>query len=274
MWATLTLMSALSMAPGQAGELELSNVRVTFGRLGPTRKDTTFLPGDVFFLTFDTDGLKFDAKGNAKYTMKMELFDPSNKSMFKSREVEYELFSIQGGGRVTLDAHAGLPTDSAKGTYTLEVTITDQGSKKTGKLSRKFEVGEKAFGIVRVNCAYDAGGPNGPAFPSPGLGCVGQVLFLNFGVAGFGRDDKTKQPALKLTMRMLDDQGKPTTEPAEETLPKADDMVPEKLSLIPLFFPLALTKTGSYTVELTATDLVNKKTSTVKYPLKVVEPPK
>ena len=75
---------------------------------------------------------------------------------------------------------------------------------------------------------------------------------------------------------MLDADGKPTlTKPVSEDLPKADDMVPEQLTVIPLFFPLALTKAGKYTVELTASDLLNKnKVSRVTYPITVIEPPK
>ena len=144
--------------------------------------------------------------------MQMELFDPNGKSKFKTTEQDKEVFSIQGGGQVTLDAYASLPTDMPAGTYTMKVTVTDRGAEpaKTAELTRKFEVAEKDFGIVRVNCAYDLGGPNGPVFPSPGLGCVGQVLFLHFGLTGFERDAKTKQPALKLEMRMLDADGKPT----------------------------------------------------------------
>src|SRR5579884_459650 len=112
MWATLTLMSALTLTPGQAGgELPLSNVRVTCGRLGPTRKDTKFLPGDIYFVTLDTDGLQFDAKGNAKYSMEMALLDPDNKPKFKSLKQEREVFSIQGAGRATLETFAAIQTD-------------------------------------------------------------------------------------------------------------------------------------------------------------------
>ncbi len=277
MWATLTLMSALSMAPSQAGEFQLADVRTTYGRLGPTRKDTKFLPGDVYFVTFLAEGLRFDKKGNAKYSTQMELFDPNGKSKFKTTEDDKEVFSIQGGGQVTLDAYASLPTDMPAGKYTMKVTVTDHGAEpaKTAELKREFDVAEKDFGIVRLNCAYDLGGRNGPVFPAPGLGSVGQVLFLHFGLTGFQRDAKTKQPALKLELRMLDEAGKPTlAEPATEALPKGDDPVPEEYSLVPLFFPLMLTKSGKYTVELKATDLVNKKTMTVTYPLVVVQPPK
>ena len=66
MLATLTLMSALSLPAADAGELQLTNARVTYGRLGPTRKDTKFLPGDVYFVTFDIEGLQFNKEGNAQ----------------------------------------------------------------------------------------------------------------------------------------------------------------------------------------------------------------
>jgi hypothetical protein len=277
MWATLTLMSALSMAPGQAGELQLSDARTTYGRLGPTRKDAKFLPGDVCFVTFTADGLKFDPKGNAKYSMQMELFDPAGKSKFKTTEEPKEVFSIQGGGKVALDAYASIPTDMAAGKYKMKIKVTDMGVSppKTAELTHEFEVAEKDFAIVRLNCAHDLGGPNGPVFPSPGLGCVGEVLFLHFGLTGFDRDAKDKQPKLKLEIQMQDAEGKPTLpQAATEGLPKADDPVPEQLSVVPLWFPLMLTKPGKYTVELKATDLITKKTKTVTYPLTVVEPPK
>jgi len=275
MWATLTLMSALSLPAADTGELQLTNPRVTYGRLGPTRKDTKFLPGDVYFVTFDIEGLQFK-DGNAKYSMKMELFDPKGTSKYKSLDQPQEVFTIQGGGRLTSDAHAVVPTDAMPGEYRLELVVTDQSTKKQATLTRKYEVAEKGFGIVRVNCAYDLGGVNGPVFPSPGLGVVGQVLFLHFAVTGFDRDKDKKQPKLKLEMRMLDESGKPTLEkPVTEELPKMDDAaVPEQLTVVPLYFPLALTKTGKYTVEVTATDLLSKKTQTVSYPLVVQEPPK
>jgi PKD repeat protein len=275
MLATLTLMSALTLPAADAGELQLTNARVTYGRLGPTRKDTKFLPGDVYFVTFDIEGLQFK-DGNAKYSMKMELFDPKGTSKYKSLEQPQEVFAIQGGGRLTSDAHAVIPTDAAPGEYRMELAVTDLNTKKQATMTRKYEVAEKAFGIVRVTCAYDLGGVNGPVFPSPGLGVVGQVLFQHFAVTGFDRDPKTKQPNLELQLRMLDENGKPTLEKAhKQPFPTGEDAaVPETFTVVPLWFPLALTKPGKYTVELTATDTLTKKTATVTYPLVVQEPPK
>jgi hypothetical protein len=276
MWATLTLMSALSLPAADAGELQMTNDRVTFGRLGPTRKDTKFLPGDVYFVTFDIEGLQFNKEGNAQYSMQMELFDPKGVSKFKSLQKSDPVFAVQGGGRLTEAIHAVVPTDATPGEYRIDLVVTDVNTKKQAKMTRKYEVAEKAFGIVRVNCAYDLGGLNGPVFPSPGLGTVGQVLFLHFGMTGFERDKEKKQPNLELQVRMLDESGKPTLEkPHPQSFPTADDAaVPEQLSVVPLWFPLALTKTGKYTVELTATDKLSKKTATVTYPLVVVDPPK
>ena len=143
MWATLTLMCALSLAPGQAGDLQLSNPRATFGRLGPTRPDKKFLPGDVYFVTFDIEGLKFDG-GNAQYGMKMDLFDPSGKPMFKSLDQPNTLFTIQGGGRVTSDAHAVIQTDTKPGEYTLAAV-----HEKFGEQTMKVKVSPKMDSDVR-----------------------------------------------------------------------------------------------------------------------------
>jgi hypothetical protein len=268
MWATLTLMSALSMAPGQAGDLQLSNDRVTYGILGPTRADKKFLPGDIYLVTFDMEGLKFE-DGLAQYRIKMDLLDAKGNSIFKTFEQDRDLFAVQGGGRVTLNTHAEIKTDTAPGKYTMKLTLTDLKTKKTATLSRDYEVAAKDFGIVRVHCAYDDRG----LLPAPPLGVVGQGLFLRFGVAGFGRDEKTKQPKIKLEMRMLDDKGNPTLDkPVSEVVPKSDEPVGAE-SVLPLWFGLALTRPGKFKVELKATDLVNNKTSSVTYPLTVVEPP-
>ena len=82
---------------------------------------------------------------------------------------------------------------AASGEYRMELLVTDLNTKKQAKMTRTYEVADKGFGVVRVNCAYDLGGQNGPVFPAPGLGVVGQVLFLHFGVTGFDRDKDKKQ---------------------------------------------------------------------------------
>ena len=80
MFTTLALAAA-TLAPAQppAGSLQLNNVRLTQGELGPARKDSKLLPGDVLFIAFDIDGLTIDPDGKTVYTIGMEVTDAANK---------------------------------------------------------------------------------------------------------------------------------------------------------------------------------------------------
>jgi hypothetical protein len=273
MWATLTLMGALSMAPAQAGELKLTNGRATYGLLGPTRSDKTFLQGDVNFVNFDIEGLTFK-EGQAKYNIKLELLDKNGVGQFKNNpDEDRDLYAIQGPGRVPARAFVPIGTDTKPGTYTLKLTVTDKNANPPTQatLSRDFEVAGKDFGIIRLNFTYDLNAFN----PAPAVGVVGQTIFLHFAVSGFTRDPKTKQPKVQFSMRMLDAEGKPTlAKPVEGAFPTKEDQIPEEASVVPLWFPLGLTRPGKYTIELSATDQLNMKTSTIKLPLEVIEPPK
>ncbi len=287
MWATLTLMSALSLAPAaDAGELQLSNARATYGRSGPTRPAGKYLPGDIYFLSFDIEGLQITKKGYANWSMKLEVLDAAGKPLGgkEALDVPHTLWCIQGGGRLPQFVYSDL-SDAKPGEYTVKVTITDQfepepkkpdpkRKKPTATLTKKYEVGEKGFGIVRLICSSP--GLRGPGPDVPGVGTVGDGLFLNYTITGFGRDPKTKQPSLRLEISMLDEAGKPTLEnPFAETLPsKDDDPLPADVTALPLFNSLALTKPGKYTLELKATDQVTKKTVTASYPIVVVDLPK
>ena len=57
MWA-MVFLTALSLAPGQAGQLNVSNVRTTYGPLGPPRFDNKILPGDLVCLSLDVNGFQ------------------------------------------------------------------------------------------------------------------------------------------------------------------------------------------------------------------------
>src|SRR5262245_59061721 len=67
MLAALALSTVLTIAPAQKGELEIKNVRLTFGVLGQERKSDKFLPGDVAVVSFDIHGLKVNPNGDVLY---------------------------------------------------------------------------------------------------------------------------------------------------------------------------------------------------------------
>src|SRR5438445_13448613 len=101
MWATLAIASALSLAPAQAGKLEIKNDRATYGVLGQERKDNKLLAGDIFVVTFDIEGLKPKDDGRVKYSMGMELINnKTGKPEFTRAGEELEATKAPGGTRL------------------------------------------------------------------------------------------------------------------------------------------------------------------------------
>jgi hypothetical protein len=265
MMASLALLSALSVVPAQDGQLRITNERATYGILGAPRTSAKYLPGDVYWITFDIDNLKVDKNGKVSYRMSVQLLDKNDKPQFKSDPQDLEMISALGGSRIPSFALADLGTSTPPGEYTIKVQIEDRATKNKVEMVKKFEVAEKDFGIVRLTTSYDMEGQLlAPAFAVPG-----QSIWVNFALAGFKRDEKTKQPNISLDWRILDESGKPTLEkpiPGEIT-----EGVKEGLSLVPTQFLLMLNRSGKYTIEISATDKNSKKTSTLKYPITVLE---
>jgi hypothetical protein len=273
MWATLTLMTALGVTPGQASALQMTNTRVTYGMMGPTRTDQKFVPGDTCFISFDIEGLKKD-KGRFQYSMKMELLDGKGKTKFTSETEDREVLDVLNGNRVPALAHSFVGIDQEPGEYTLKITVSDRLTRASQTLSQKFVVGPKDFGLVGVQMLHPGigRGPLGSPALAPPVLVVGQAVLFSFAVVGFDRDKATKQPKVEFAMRVLDDSGKPTLEkPIVEVVSQGVD---ESVNGIQQAIDLALTRAGKFTVELKATDLLSKKTSTVTLPITVLEAPK
>src|SRR5437870_4766896 len=105
MWAPLALASALSLAPGQAGELKVTNPRTTLGIYGQDRKNNTYLPGDMLFVSFDILNLKAEDSGRIQYSMALELInkkekDEKKKIVFTKEPTELESINSLGGSRL------------------------------------------------------------------------------------------------------------------------------------------------------------------------------
>src|SRR3954471_15485404 len=169
MWATLALASALSVTPAQAGTLQLKNDRITYGILGQERKDNKLLPGDVFVVAFDIEGLQVREDGRVLYSMGMELTSKEGKSEFKKDPQELEAVNALGGSRLPAFALSEVGTETRPGEYTLKVTVTDRAAKATQTLTRKFEVLPRTFGFVRTALTYEN------SMPAPPLAVAGQT---------------------------------------------------------------------------------------------------
>src|SRR5438132_7801989 len=192
MWATLALVSALNLAPAQAGQLSLTNPRVTYGLFGAERKDPVKLvPGDSFVLSFDIENLQVTADGRVFYSMGMTLVDKAGKPYFKQEPSETEAHLALGGTSLPGNAEVLIGLDTPPGEYTLEVSITDRKAKVSKTVSKKFEVLPKDFALVRLQTKMVVGNSEVPA---PRIAVPGQEFFIGFYTMGFGWDKAKKQP--------------------------------------------------------------------------------
>ncbi len=262
MLVSLPVLLLLSLIPGQTGQLNLTNVRATYGILGAPRPDTRFLPGDRFVLCFDVEGVKADDAGKVLYSIGMEVTDAAGKVYLKQEPRELEANNSLGGTSLQAFASIQIGLDQLPGTYTVKVTATDRATRAKGTLTRTYEVLPKGFGLVRLNTTYDADGK----IAAPLVG-EGQVLFVNFLAVGFGRDRAQVQPNLSVAMRIMDETGRPTL--AKPYTGEINKDIPAQVLSVPMQFIIELNRPGQFTLELKATDKVTGQSATLSYPLKV-----
>jgi hypothetical protein len=268
MFTTLALAAALVYAPSQTGTLSLTNVRVTNGsQFGPVRTDNKFLPGELFFITFDIENLKANADGRINYDIQMEVTDKSGKTVYKQPPSDQLAQMFLGGSKLPAFAMIALGDEQQPGVYSCKVTVTDKLANASQSLERQIELLPKNFGIVALYMSPD---PRGELAVPP-TGIVGQSVWLHFGVVGFGRNTQTKQPDVVVTMTIFDEANKPTMPKPEVVKVKAAE---EKHFGIPIYYFLPLNRAGKFTVKIEAVDLLANKTSTYTLTLSVVEPPK
>ena len=263
-------LAALAAVPGQGESLKLTNVRMTYGELGPTRPNNKFLPGDILFLAFDINGITIDKEGLAKFKMGTRVTDAKGKLIFKHDLKEIQHFAPLRGNVLPARAYIINGLDTEAGTYTLEVTVEDPAAKgketATAMATVKFEITKRDFGIVGAYTSYDEAG----AISAPTIGVVGQAMFVQFAVVGYDRDPKKKQPNIEFLYQFLDEKGTSLAEPLKQYLDKGID---EKQDQVPLRFPLYLNRPGKFTVKITATDKAANKTVIFELPVTILPAP-
>jgi hypothetical protein len=261
MWAALALTTVLQVAPA---ELELKNVRTTYGLLGQERKDEEYLPGDQVVLSFDIEGLQVKPDGRVQYTMGFELTKKGkNKPEFKYGPVDLEATNSLGGATLPAFVKADLGIDTSAGDYSLKVTVRDrQGKGPEKSLEKTVKVKKPDFGFVRVMFL------SGRGDPVPSIAVPGQRVDLNSTLVGI-QSGKDKLPHVTFEMQILDAAGKPVLEkPFKGDL--RDDVSKTQGSMTFLPIPLQLNRAGKFKVVLKATDNVAKKTAEQTLDLEVL----
>jgi hypothetical protein len=261
-------LAALAAAPAQGGELKLANVRMTIGELGGPRPSAKLLPGDVLFIGYDINGLNIEPNGVAKYRMAMEVTDAAGKQIFKQDARDLEDFVPLRGNVIPARAFITVGLDQDPGTYTCRITVEDPKTKGKDSLTTKFEVGKRDFGIVAVYTTHDERG----GISAPTTGVVGQTIFIQFSVASFQRDAKTKQPNVQFEFQILDEKGNPILgQPRTHTQDeKSPQQVDEKEGAFAMRFPLFMSRPGKFTVRITATDKVANKKAVYDLPVTIL----
>lgn len=266
MTATLALAAALALAPQQTGGLTLTNVRLSYRELGATRTDARYLPGDVFYLNFDAEGLKVTDEGHVAYTMGMEVLNGAGKTIMAVPPGKSEMVLPLGGNKLPAHLFVNItPQEFPPGQYTCRVTFADaqSGGSQPKSVEQKFEVLPPAFGIVAFNITLD----ERALYAHGNTGVVGQTVYANFYMVGFGRD-AMKKPDASVEFRVLE-AGKPTlAKPI--TIPVPRDLG-EREQFVPFQVPLALNREGDFTIEIKATDKAGgNKTAAFSVPIKVI----
>lgn len=262
MLATLALAAVLQAAPAQTGKLALVHDRTTYGVLGQERKSDKLLPGDIFVVSFDIEGLQIKDNGEVEYSMGMELKNKDGKSQFKKEPQDLKAINALGGSSLPAFAMTDVGLDTPPGEYTLTVTVTDRASKTTATLMHKFEVMAKKLGIVGLVLTD----PNGS--PMPPVAVPGQNLLVNYMLVGFELD-KNKNPDLLLEMVIRDEAGKPTVaKPAVDPVKTADE---KTTKLLPNHYLIPINRSGKFTIELKATDKISGKSVEEKLSITVLD---
>lgn len=263
-----TILIALLAAPVYADELNLVNLRITHGELGPERTTEEFLPGDIVFFSFDIENVTVDPSGQVSYSMGMEVADPNGKKILEQKPRENNDFLPLGGASLPARAYITLSPEQSAGKYTCKITVVDNASKATKMIEKDFAVKEKSFGIVSLYSTSDSNG----VVPAPTAGFEGQSLWVHFNVIGFQRGGEMKQPSVEFQMTILnEDTGKATVE--KPTVYTVNEGVADDESLIRMRFPVPLNRPGKYSLMLKSTDKLADKSHTVKLPVQVVPRP-
>ncbi|VTS03953.1 hypothetical protein [Tuwongella immobilis] len=258
----LALMGMLMLAPAQASELTLQNVRSTIGEFGPARGKAPLKPGDTYFLSFDIAGVAVDATGKVSYSMGMEVASEKGTKIFEQKPADNSDYLPLGGTVLPARAYVAIPLEQEPGGYVLKLTITDRVSKVSKTLEERFTVKPREFGIVSLFTTYD---PKAEV-PAPLSGQVGQRIWLHFAVVEFARSGTDKQPNLEVTMEAMDTEGNMVSKPTVLTVNKGID---EKDTGVPMRFMLPFNREGKYRVRLKAVDKLTNKSDVVELPIVV-----
>jgi hypothetical protein len=254
------VLSLVTLAPAQAGDLEIKNVRLTHGLLGQTRKDNKLLAGEIAVVSFDVHGVKVAADGSVQYATGFELLAKGDPKPLLKRDLEEKkAVNSLGGNVLPAFTFTYFGVDTKPGEYTIKVTV--QSEKKSTTFTQNVEILPQQLGFVRArltSAAYE---------PIPPIAVPGQPVLVQYALVGFSVQKGAG--SLEVEVNVVDADGKATTEvPAKIRFNPTPKEGLNFVEFKPL--PLQLNRPGKFKVQLKATDLLNKKTSMQELDIEVL----
>jgi len=263
MWTvTVGLTCLLAMLPEQSGKISIENPVLLHGFPGLPRTSNKFAHGDSFCLAFDIKGLAADAEGKVIYSLLTEVM-VNGRLEFKHESKDIEAIDSLGGNVLSAFTQLNIGVDQPDGKYTVKVTATEKKTKAVATVVQEFILTKADLGIVRIRTTAD----RDEKVPISAFS-IGESAWLNMSIIGFARD-KAKQPNLKITMVIVDSNGKPTVQkpPVAEI---SKDVAPD-LDLLPLQFFVSMNRAGKFTIKLKVVDQVSGKNASLDLPLEVTQ---
>ena len=149
----------------------------------------------------------------------------------------------------------------------MTVIVTDKLSKGSASFQRKLTAREKEFALVAPQFFYDADAK----VPAPAGGLVGQTLHLRLKAVDFDRSQGKIDTEMK--MQVLDSLGRETMpKPLLVALKTDDPREVQKVATLDFKTSLALNRAGKFSLRITVTDRLGKKTARFETPLQVTAP--
>jgi hypothetical protein len=247
-------------------KLEIKDIKAVHGMYGPERKDLDVLPGDELFFRFTIDGVEVDAEGKVNCLLTVHLKDANGKELLNQNSPLQGVLAL-GGKTLVSSAYINFGDAVAAGAYTLTVTVEDKQGNAKAAFERKLKCVPAQFAIVAPRFFHDADNKA----PSAIGGMVGESLHFRLKSIGFERTGGKIDN--EMLVDVLDGAGKSVlTKPIKAELITDDAETVKKTSSLIFRGDLALNRAGTFTLRITVTDRLAKRSAKFEAPLKVIEP--
>jgi hypothetical protein len=248
-------------------DLKLENIQLVEGRLGPPRARLDFFPEEEIVFRYLITGMQLDEQGKIAGELSMAVTDPRGQVVFTRKVPFPEAILALGGATMPGFASVELPAGSTPGAYTVKVAFMDQHSGQTARFERKVNLQAAAFAAITPRFFYD---PDGKV-PAPPEGKLSQTLYVRLKAIGFDRSQGMLEAAME--MQVLDANGQPVMpQPIQVRLRNRDAKVVQQITSVDFSGALTLNRAGDYTLRITITDEVGKKSTPYQTAIRVTIP--